>query len=68
MMPTSMSATYEDGMLKLRGKLPLRNHAKVRLVFLPPTSVAARTCGLLKGSRRVAHLIAESDDLSVLNS
>ncbi|MEK7414629.1 MAG: antitoxin family protein [Planctomycetota bacterium] len=64
----SIPATYENGVLKLRGKLPLRNHAKVRILYEWPTSVAKRTQGLLRVPRRVARLVAESDEFSALDS
>ena len=64
----SIPATYENGALRLRGKLPLRNHAKVRVILDWPTSTAKRTQGLLKASPRIVRLVAESDDFSVLNS
>ena len=68
MAQKSIRATYENGALKLRGKLPLRNHAKVRVIFDWPTSAAKRTQGLLKVPHRVARLVVESDEFSVLNS
>ncbi len=67
MTQRSIPATYENGTLKLTRKLPLRNHAKVRVVFAWPTSVAKRTQGLLRVSPRLVKLIAESDEFSVWN-
>ena len=64
----SIVAVYENGMLKLREKLPLRNHAKVRVVFGWPTSVAKRTQGLLRAPRRTVQLLAEADEFSALNA
>ena len=64
----SISAIYENGVLKLRQPLPLRNHAKVRLLFDWPTSTAKRTQGLLRVPPRLARLVAESDEFSVLNA
>ena len=69
-MKKTFSATYEkvNGPLKLRGKLPLPNHAKVRITFVWPASIAQQTRGMFRVSRRLARLIAESDEFSVLNS
>jgi len=64
----TISAIYENGALKLRGQLPLRNHAKVRLIFDWPTSTAKRTQGLLRLPPRVVRLVVESDEFSVLNA
>ena len=64
----TISAVYENGTLKLRKPLPLRNHAKVRVIFEWPTSTARRTQGLLKVPKRLIRLIVESDEFSVLNS
>ena len=68
MAKRSFIATYENGALRFRDKLPLRNHAKVRVIFDWPTSTAKRTRGLLRPTRRVVRLVVESDELSVLNS
>ncbi len=68
MAQQSIPATYENGTLKLKRKLPLRNHAKVRLIFTWPTSVAKQTRGLLRASPRLVKLIAESDEFSVWNA
>ena len=68
MAKRSVIATYENGALRLRGKLPLRNHTKVRVIFDWPTSAAKRTQGLLRVPRRVVRLVVESDEFSVLDS
>ena len=68
MAQRSIPATYENGTLKLKSKLPLRNHARVRVIFTWPTSVAKRTHGLLRVSPRLVKLIAESDEFSVWNT
>ena len=59
-MTQSVLATYENGSLRLMRKLPLRNHAKVRVIFEWPTSTAKRTQGLLRVSPRIVRLVAES--------
>jgi predicted DNA-binding antitoxin AbrB/MazE fold protein len=68
MKSKTIQAIYENGLLKLQGKLPLRERAKVRLIFDWPSSTARRTRGLLRLPPRIAKLVVESDEFSVLNS
>lgn len=68
MAQRSISARYEDGSLKLQSKLPLPNHAKVRVIFDWPTSTARRTRGLLRVPRRLVRLVVDSDEFSTLNT
>ena len=68
-MSKTIPAIYENGVIKLRGKVPgLRDHAKVRLIFEWPSSAARRTRGLVKAPSRFVRLVVELDDFSVLNS
>ncbi len=58
------------GTVKLGRKLPLRNHTPIRfIVELPGTrSVAMQTFGILRVPKRLARLVAESDEFSILNT
>ena len=74
-MRKTIRGVYENGTIRFRGtvklgrKLPLRNHTPIRfIVELPGTrSVAMQTFGILRVSKRLARLVAESPDFSVLN-
>ena len=68
MMIKMIPAIYENGSLKLTKKLPLRNHARVRVLFEWPTSVAKRTQGLLRVPPRLVRLVVDSDEFSLLHS
>ena len=76
-MTQKVSGMYENGKIRFRTtvklgrKLPLPNHT--RLVFkleLPRTSrgTAWESFGLIRVPKRLARLIAESPEFSVLNS
>ena len=72
----TISGMYENGAIRFRGtvklgrKLPLRNHTPIRfIVELPGTrSVAMQTFGILRVPKRLARLVAESPEFSVLNT
>ena len=55
--------------LKLGRKLPLPNRTALRFrIEVPETAHALRSFGLLRVPKRLARLIAESPEFSVLNS
>ncbi|MBI3319193.1 MAG: hypothetical protein HYZ89_01205 [Candidatus Omnitrophica bacterium] len=70
-----VSGIYENGTIRLHTtikvgrKLSLRNQARVRFLLEFPTqrSTAFQTFGILRVSKRLARLIAESPEFSVLN-
>ena len=73
----TVPAVYENGTIqfrstvKLNRKLPLRNHTILHFrLELPPQrrSVALQTFGILRVPKRLARLVAESPQFSVLNS
>lgn len=72
-MKKTISATYENGAIRfhdtirLKRKLPLRNHTRLRFTIILP-STAESTFGLLKVPKRLARLVAESPEFSVLNT
>jgi predicted DNA-binding antitoxin AbrB/MazE fold protein len=47
-MPITVEATYEDGVLKPKQPLPLKERETVRLTLETETSWARRTQGLLR--------------------
>jgi predicted DNA-binding antitoxin AbrB/MazE fold protein len=46
-MSISVEATYEDGVLKPDGPLPLKEHEKVRVVIHSPTNWIQETYGIV---------------------
>ena len=75
MTKKTIDGIYENGTIRFRGtvklgrKLPLRNHTPIRfIVELPGSrSVAMETFGMLRVPKRLARLVAESPEFSVLN-
>jgi hypothetical protein len=72
----TIDAIYENGTLRfhttirLSRKLPLKNRTRLRCTLELPTTArpSMRSFGLLRTSKRVARLIAESPEFSVLGS
>ena len=72
----TINGIYDNGVIrfhssiKLGRKLPLRNRTPIRfIVELPGTrSVAMETFGILRVPKRLARLVAESPEFSVLNT
>ncbi len=46
--PIVVEATYEDGKLVVDGRLPLRDHARVKVTIEPQESWVDRTYGMLE--------------------
>ena len=75
-MKKMLSGIYENGTIRFPGtinvgrKLPLRNRTRVRFIVELPTkrSVAMETFGIIRVPKRLARLIAESPEFSILSS
>jgi predicted DNA-binding antitoxin AbrB/MazE fold protein len=69
-MPLTVEATYENGVLKPAQSLPLAEHEKVRVTIEPALTWAERTSGMLKwtGDPKILRRIAEDDEFSILES
>jgi len=46
-MPLTIEAIYENGVLKPKEPLPLREHEKVIVTILPTISLARQTAGMI---------------------
>ena len=76
MTKRTISGIYENGTIrfhttmKLGRKLPLRNHTRLRFLIELPTrrATALATFGLIRVPKRLARLVAESPEFSVLNT
>jgi len=72
----TINGVYENGVIRFRSttiklgrRLPLRNRTILHFrLELPPPSVALQTFGILRVPKRLARLVAESPDFSVLNT
>ena len=64
MMPLEVTATYENGVLKLDNPLPLEEHQRVKLTIHGEISHAERSYGLLgwTGDPEILRKIAEGDE------
>ncbi len=69
-MPLEVEATYVDGILKLDGPLPLREHERLVVRISPKASVAEESYGLIgwTGDSAILRRIAEDDEFGVLES
>lgn len=69
-MTITIEATYEGGVLKPAGPLPLAEHEKVHLTIQSPASRAEQTAGLLRwtGDPAVLRRLAEDDEFSILEA
>lgn len=69
-MPITFEATYEGGVLKPIGPLPLKEHEKVRLSVEPDASVARQTAGMLhwSGDSQTLHRLAQDPEFGILES
>ena len=67
-MSIEISATYENGVLKLDAPLPIAENQRVIVTVNDETSRAERGYGLLgwTGDPEVARKIAENDEFGVL--
>jgi predicted DNA-binding antitoxin AbrB/MazE fold protein len=64
-MPLTVEATYENGVLKPTGPLPLKEHEKVRVTIEPADNWVQATAGMLnwKGSSEELQRFAEDAEL-----
>jgi predicted DNA-binding antitoxin AbrB/MazE fold protein len=69
-MPITVEAVYENGILKLSQPLPLKEHEKVRVTIEPELTWAERTAGMLKwsGDPDVLRRVVEDDEFGILES
>lgn len=69
-MELSIDATYEDGVLKPAGPLPLAEHQRVRVTVQVQKSWAERTAGMIKwtGDPETLRRLAEDDEFGILES
>jgi predicted DNA-binding antitoxin AbrB/MazE fold protein len=67
-MPITVEATYEDGVLKPNGPLPLEEHEKVRVSIEPAVSPILKAYGIMgfTGSAEEAEYFALSPELDPL--
>ena len=66
-MSMEISATYENGVLKLDNPIPLEEHQRVKVTVREETSIVDRTYGLLgwTGDPEVLRRIALDDEFDV---
>ena len=62
-MTRTINAIYENGVLKPRRKLPLREHTHVQLTIIPADNPIRRTRGMFRVSRRLAKVLIYDDTL-----
>ena len=69
-MELEVEATYENGVLKLDGPLPLREHERLVVRISPKASIAEESYGLIgwTGDPAVLRRIAEDDECGMLES
>jgi predicted DNA-binding antitoxin AbrB/MazE fold protein len=69
-MAITVEAVYENGVLKPKQPLPLKEQENVRVTIEPALSWAERTAGMLKwtGDPDVLHEIATNPDYGILES
>jgi predicted DNA-binding antitoxin AbrB/MazE fold protein len=69
-MSLEVSATYENGVLKLDNPIPFEEHQRLKVTVREEMSVVDRTYGLLgwTGDPEILRKIAEDDEFGVLGS
>jgi predicted DNA-binding antitoxin AbrB/MazE fold protein len=69
-MPLTVEAVYENGVLKPKEPLPLRERETVRLTIEPEITWAERTTGMLRwtGDPEVLRRIATDPEFGILES
>jgi len=69
-MAITVEAVYENGVLKPKEPLPLRENETVRVSIESPVTWAERTAGMIQwtGEPEVLRRIAEDDEFSILES
>ena len=64
-MAITVEATYEDGVLKPKQPLPLKEHEEVRITIESGLSLAERSAGLIRWTgthEEMEQLLAELDE------
>jgi predicted DNA-binding antitoxin AbrB/MazE fold protein len=69
-MSLEVEATYENGVLKLDGPLPLRENERLTIRIIPKTSRVQESYGRLRwtGDPEILRKIAEDPEFSALES
>ena len=69
-MAITMDAVYEDGVLKLKGPLPFKEHEKVQVTVEPAVNWVERTYGLIQwtGDPKELRRLVEVDEFSILEA
>lgn len=69
-MSVTVEATYENGVLRLKSPLPLKEHEKVRVTIEPELTWAERTAGMLTwtGDPEVLRRMVEDPEQGILES
>lgn len=69
-MSIIIDATYEDGVLKPIGPLPLKEHEKVRVTVEPQSTLARQTAGMLpwSGDAETLRRLAEDPEFGIHES
>jgi predicted DNA-binding antitoxin AbrB/MazE fold protein len=69
-MVITVEAVYENGVLKPREPLPLKEHEKVRITIESAPSWVERTAGMLQwtGDPEILRRIAEDPEFSILEA
>ena len=57
-----VGATYVNGLVRPKRKLPFRNHAPLRLLISLPSTPVSRTRGIIRVSPRTARAIIAGDE------
>ena len=70
MMSIEVTATYESGILKLDGPLPIAEHQRVKVTVQDVMSVAERSYGILgwTGDPEILRRIAEDVEFGIEES
>ena len=69
-MALTVEAIYENGVLKPKEPLPLREHERVTLTIQPATSLARQTAGMVPwtGDAETLERIARDPEFGILES
>lgn len=66
----TVEATYENGVLKPLGSLPLKEHEKVRITIAPAADIVEATAGILgwTGDAETLERLALDPEFGILES
>jgi predicted DNA-binding antitoxin AbrB/MazE fold protein len=69
-MAITVEAVYEDGVLKPKQPLPLREHERVQVTIQPTVSLARQTAGMIPwaGDAETLERLARDPDFGILES